>query len=91
MSKKDLAAQIKEAFPEFYDSIHSGTSEELDVTLAKFAKHLQEVSESKSADEKLEEAKKLVAFLSEPYRDAKKALQLKSRYIISILRERGHA
>jgi hypothetical protein len=37
----------------------------------------------------LEEAKNQVSELSAPYRDAKKVIRLKTRYIISLIKEKG--
>ncbi len=59
--------------------------------LAHYAKEAEAVEDAKEADEELEQAKESAAQLAAPYRDAKKAIRLKSRYIISLLKEKGAA
>jgi len=39
----------------------------------------------------LEEAKTLASELAAPYRDTKKAIRAKSKYIIALLKDRGAA
>lgn len=87
--KKSLESKIKEDFPEFFDTIRGMSDAALDTQLATLAKNAQEVYEAEEADIELEEAKKSVTFLAGPYKDAKKAIKLKTKFIVGMLKDRG--
>lgn len=89
MAKKDIRTQVKEEFPEFFDSMQSAQSDELNLTLAMLAKGREETQDAKEADEALEQAQITARELAAPYRDAQKAIRLKSKFIVTVLKERG--
>lgn len=88
-NKKSLPEQMHENNPEFAAEVAGMSAEQLNARLAQLAKDAEAVSDAKEADEELEKAKALVSELSAPYRDAKKAIRLKSRYVISLIKEKG--
>jgi len=87
MSK--FSDKFREEFPEFVAEVSSAKDAELDSRLSALAKSLEEVRETQEADEGLAEAKATASELGAPYRDAKKAISAKSRFIVELLKERG--
>lgn len=88
-SKKSIAEKIQEEYPEFAEEVIGLSSEQLDSRLATLAKNLDETETAKENDRQLEDAQGLVSELSGPYKDARKALKLKSKYVIHLLKEKG--
>lgn len=89
MPKKSLQEKVREEYPEFAESCDSLSSGDLDLRLAELAKHAEDVENSKEADEGLKQLQAEATQAAAPYRDAKKAIKLKNRYIIGMLKERG--
>jgi len=87
---KSLEQQVKEEMPEFVSEVASASTEQLDARLAQLAKDLEAVNDAKEADEELKEARETASAMAQPYRDAKKHIALKSRYIVSLLKDRGN-
>ena len=84
-----LEEKIKKANPEFAEEVAGLSVEELDRRLAQLAKDLEATEDAKDADSELAQAQETVTQLAAPYRDAKKALRLKSRYVIGLIKEKG--
>jgi hypothetical protein len=80
---------IEEEYPEFVSEVAALTTDQLNNRLATLAKNLEESETAKEDDEELEEAKATASELGAPYRDMKKAVRAKSKYIIKTLKERG--
>jgi hypothetical protein len=89
--KKTIQETVQAEFPEFVGEVSGLSADQLNNRLATLAKNLEESETAKEDDEELEEAKAHASELGAPYRDAKKALRLKSKYVISILKEKGAA
>lgn len=89
--KKSLQEKIQAEMPEFVGEVSALSSDQLNGRLAKLAKDAEANEQAKEDDEELEEAHTHASELGAPYRDAKKALRLKTRYIISLLKEKGGA
>lgn len=87
--KKDLETLVQENYPDFYKEVQTVETDHLNTRLATLSKGREEVLESKENDEALEDAKEQVAAMTGPYRDALKAIGLKSKYIIKLLKDRG--
>lgn len=87
--KKSLSEKVHKEMPEFADAVAGLSVEELDARLAQIAKDIEAVQESKEADEKLEQARAVAAEAAAPYSDSKKALKLKTSYIIGLIKEKG--
>ena len=90
-SKKTVQEKVQAEFPEFSAEVEPLGIDELNDKLASLAKGLQESEESKERDEELERTRLLASELSAPYRDVKKAVGLKTKYVISLLKEKGGA
>jgi hypothetical protein len=89
--KKNLEETIHAEYPEFYSEVLSLSADELNTKLATLSKHAEESENAKEDDEELKEAKALASELGAPYRDAKKALRLKSKFVIKTLKDKGAA
>lgn len=74
---------------EFIDSVNSLTPEELEKRIVEMQKSLRDSEEHKESNEELRTARELVSELSGPYNDFKKAVGLKTKYILKLLVEQG--
>lgn len=88
-NKKSVEVQMQEANPEFVTEVAGLSVEQLDSRLAETTKATEAVQDAKDADEELEQVSTHKSELEAPYRDAKKALRLKSRYLIALIKEKG--
>ncbi len=91
MKKLDIAAKLSKENPEFVAEVQGLSVEQLDARLAQLAKDGEAVEDAKEADEAYQVARTGTKEMGAPYRDAKKALRLKSRYVIGLIREKGGA
>jgi len=57
--------------------------------LLDFAKYAEDVEDAKDADEALDKARAQAVELASPYREAKKAIRMKMRYLITLIKEKG--
>lgn len=90
-AKKSLEDKVREEFPEFYEECQGLASGDLNNRLAQLSKDLDAVEDAKEADEGLAAAQSEATQLGAPYRDAKKALKLKTKFIIRTLKDQGAA
>ena len=87
--KKNIKEVVQGKYPEFTDVVDGMGLIELEAMLSKYAKEAEKVSDAMEADEALESAKEEASRLAGPYRDAKKAIRLKSRYLIASIKDKG--
>lgn len=87
--KKAIEQIIKENHPEFMEEVVGLSIEHLNNRLAQLAKDAEATEEAKEADEELKEAREKASGLAAPYRDAKKAIGLKSKYLVKLVKEKG--
>ena len=88
-AKKSLQEKVQEDMPEFAAEVAGLSVQDLNNRLATLAKGAEENEQAQEDDEDLEKARAEASELAAPYRDAKKALRLRSRYVISLIREKG--
>jgi hypothetical protein len=84
-----MKTKVQKQFPDFAEMVDAMNVDALEDRLNIYAKELEKVKKAQEADVDLEKAKELVSDLSAPYRDAKKAIELKTSYIISLIGEKG--
>ena len=91
MSEIDVKKKekIQRQFPDFVEMVDSMSVEQLEGRLNIYAKELEKVKIAKERDVALNSAKNLVSELSAPYNEAKKAIELKTSYIIMLIAEKG--
>lgn len=89
MAKLDLKLKVEKEMPEFTGEVAGLSVEELNARLSQLAKDFEAVEEAKQADEELESLQAASREAAAPYRDGKKAIRLKSGYIVSLIKEKG--
>lgn len=85
-SKLSKKQKIEKELPEFVAEVAGLSVQDLDARLAQLAKDIQQVKDSRDADEDLQSLRDQVKLASAPYSDAKKVLQQKTSYIIELLK-----
>lgn len=87
--KKTLREEVEDKYGEFANSVAGLGVGELDSLLLRYAKYREEVKESKKEDEQLIKTAELKKELEAPYKDSLKAIDLKSRYLLILIGEKG--
>lgn len=82
-------AKVEKELPEFVNEVAGLSVDDLNGRLSQLAKDFEAVEEAKEADEALQEARNTAKELGAPYRDGKKAIRLKSGYIVALIKEKG--
>lgn len=86
---KSVQEKVESDFPDFATEVASLTPLQIDDRILKMQKELEESELSKEDDGELNNAKALAKDLGQPYRDVKKAVSLKTRYLIAMLKDQG--
>ena len=89
MAKKDIKSTVEKNYPDFAEAVLGLSVEQLEQRLLGYAKERENVREAKEADEKLKEVSNLKSELEGPYKDAQKAINQKSRYLIALIKDKG--
>lgn len=87
--KKTLQEKVQEEMPEFAGEVAGLSVDQLNGRLANLAKDSETNETAMEDDEELEKAKAHASELGAPYRDARKGIRLRSRYIIALIKEKG--
>jgi hypothetical protein len=87
--KKSIVEKVQEEMPEFAGEVAGLGVDMLNARLAQLAKDSQANEQAKEDDEDLESARANASELGAPYRDAKKAINLRSKYIIKLIEDKG--
>jgi hypothetical protein len=80
-------SKIKE-YPRFVSEVASLSVEDLKARIVQLQQALEESEEQKESDNDLRDAKHVVLELSEPYKEVKKAVKVKTKHIIDLLKKR---
>jgi hypothetical protein len=88
-NKKSLKQTVQQLYPDFASEVDSLPVDALEKRLTSYAKRAEEIEDAKEQDEELEKTRELLSELAAPYRDGKKEVRSKSRYLITLIRERG--
>jgi len=89
MDQSKLNARLQKDNPEFISEVEKLDVMALEKRLSDLAKDAEEVEDAKDADEALEQARAQAIELAAPYRDAKKAIRMKMRYVINLIKDKG--
>lgn len=81
--------KCEKAYPEFVEEVYNLTSEALKARIVSLQQGLEESEAHKEANDTLKEARAQVTELNGPYLDVRKAVRLKTSYLIELLREKG--
>ena len=79
---------IETEFPEFVNEVNNLTPEDLKFRIARLQQTLSESEQHKEDNDALKDARNELAAISAPYRDVKKAVKLKTAYILELLRSK---
>lgn len=84
---KSVRDDIEQKHKEFADEVRKLDAEALKARIVALQKGLQESEEHRENNEALHDAKETVRMLQEPYNDVRKAVKLKTKYILELLLE----
>jgi hypothetical protein len=87
--KKSLKEQVEEQFQDWANSVQGLSVSELDSMILRYAKYREEIKDFRESDEQLQKAKEMVKELSAPHRENLKGNEIKTKYLISLLGEKG--
>jgi hypothetical protein len=87
--QQNLTTKIQKQMPEFFDEVASLDSDALEHRVVQLAKDLGDVEKAKEGDEALEQARETAKELNAPYNESRKAIRLKTSYLIQLLEEKG--
>lgn len=83
------SAKIQKEYPDFADEVEKLDSAGLKARIVQLQQALDESEAHKEANEALRDARAAVNELAGPYRDVKKAVRLKTQYLIELLKNKG--
>lgn len=86
---KTINEKVEAEYPEFVQDVLGLDVDSLEKRLSTYAKHRDETEEAKKNDDELNTGKATVKEMSAPYNDALKAINLKSKYIVALIKEKG--
>ena len=87
--KKSIQEKAQKELPDFVAEVDGLSEESISARLVELAKGMEELQSAKEGDEELEQAREKASELAAPYREAKAVTQLKTRYLIQLLQEKG--
>jgi len=89
VNKESLVNKVQKEMPEFTSEVVGLSVEQLNARLSQLSKDAMACEDAKEADEELSTALANASELGAPYRDVKKAIKLKSRFILSLITDKG--
>ena len=91
--KQNVMAVVQKEYPEFANVVDNLDVLELDKKIAVYAKELEKVQDDFNKNEEiqkeLEGLKERENYLKEPLKEAQKAIKLKIKYLILLVKDRG--
>ncbi len=84
-----IKEKVQKEYPDFAKELEGKQIADLEDRIVGMQKALEESEEHKENNEALKAARAEVSELSGPYRDVKKAVRLKTKYILELLNERS--
>lgn len=86
---KTVQEKVESEFPDFATEAVSLSPSEIDARILKMQKELEYSELAKEEDNELNDAKTLARELGAPYREVKRAVNLKTRYLIALLKAKA--
>jgi len=87
--KQSIETKAQKECPEFVSEVQGLAIDALEARFSVLAKAEAENEQMKENDEDLEKAREAAAELAAPYREAKKSLKLKQRFLLALMKEKG--
>lgn len=88
---KSIEEKIKAAAPDFVVEVIGLSVEELDARILGLAKEIESIQDAKEADEEYQAARDLVREMGAPYNESKRGAQLRIKYLIQLIKEKGQS
>jgi hypothetical protein len=88
---KSTKQQVQKDYPDFADAVAGLSVADLEARLLSYAKEVEKLSEAKKEKigARLEDLAAQKKELEGPFKDAAKAIRLKSRYLLMLISEKG--
>ena len=83
--------KVEKEFPDFANEVRGLDGAALKARIVQLQQALEESEAYKEANELLQQARAQVTELAGPYRDVKKAVKLKTKYILELLKGVGES
>jgi uncharacterized small protein (DUF1192 family) len=87
--KISVEQKCQKEHPEFCGEVAGLSVEELNSRIAEITKGISEAEDKLKGNEEVESLRNALSEILGPLRDAKKAAKLKTKYIISLIKEKG--
>ena len=87
--KKSTKEKVQKEYPEFASEVDSLQLADLEKKISTYAKEEEKVAQAREEDSELNALSEQKAELEGPYRDAKKAIRLKIKYLIELVKDKG--
>jgi hypothetical protein len=87
--EKTFAEKVQEIDGAFTSEVDGMSVQQLEGRLSMYAKAAQVNSEAQEADDDLKQLKAEAKEAGAPYRDLSKALKMKNKYIVQLIRAKG--
>lgn len=81
--------KCQKEYPDFVAGVESLTSDQLKARVVQLQQFLEESEAAKENDDALKQARAQLTEYGAPYRDVKKAVKIKTKYLIELLSEKG--
>lgn len=86
---KTLREKIETEFPEFADEAVTLAIPQMEKRISDMQKEFQDSEQHRTENPDLNQAKNEVKELSSSYNEVKKAVSLKTKYLVTLIREKG--
>lgn len=86
---KSLLEKVDNEHPGFADEVSGLSVQQLEKRIADYQKSLEDSEQHKAANDVLQTAKAQVKELNAPYAEVRKAISLKTRFLVQLVREKG--
>jgi hypothetical protein len=87
--KKSNREVVEDQHSDWVGSVQGLGIQQLDDMILKYAKYREEIKDFKEKDEALAQAKELLKELNAPHRENLKINEMKTKYLIMLLAEKG--
>lgn len=88
---KTLLEKVDVEFPGFAEEVLSANVPQLEKRISDMQKALEDSEQHKAQNQDLKDASAELENLRGPYKDVKKAVGLKTKFLVSLIREKGGA
>lgn len=86
---RSILEKVDLEYPGFSDEVMRLDIQQLEKRIANYAKELEDSENHKAENQLLNNAKEQYEELRAPYKDVKKAISLKTKFLVHLIRERG--